>query len=81
MQCHFNIMLENNMPKFLVKNPMVNDQFVIIPSDKDIMSSKYFPWSNGTTNSFPVKAATLAEYASDLLPKLQLVAEAPEWNP
>ncbi len=35
MPCHLNGVTVNDMPKFLLKNPTVNDHAVIIPSDMD----------------------------------------------
>ncbi len=35
MQCHLNGVSIDDVPKFLVKNPTVNDHVVIIPSDID----------------------------------------------
>ena len=82
MQCRLNNVTVNDVPKFLVKNATVNDHLIIIPSDDDAMHALHIPLKlQGVTSYFPVRAATLAEYESEEIPKFHLTAEAPDWDP
>ncbi len=81
MQCQLNGVSVNDMPKFLVKNPMVNDHTVIILSNTDDSSLLIPLMLHGITSYFPVRAVTLSEYKSDVIPKFHLTAEAQMWDP
>ena len=81
MQCHLNGVTVNDVPKFLLKNPTVDDHAVIIPSDLDDLPLRISLMLQGVTSYFPVQAATLSEYESDVIPKFHLTAEAPVWDP
>ncbi len=60
---------------------MVNDHAVIIPSDI-YESQLHIPLMlQGVTRYFPVRAATLSEYESYVIPKFHLTAEALVWDP
>ncbi len=75
-QCCLNGVTVNDIPKFLLKNPTVNDHAVIIPVDTCV-SLKL----QGVTSYFPVQATTLSEYKNDVIPKFHLTATAPVWDP
>ena len=81
MQCRLNGVTVNDVPKFLLKDPTVNDHAVVIPSDIDESSLLIPLMLQGVTSYFPVRAATLSEYESDVIPKFHLTAEAPIWDP
>ncbi len=81
MQCCLNGVTVNDVPKFLLKNPMVDDHAVIIPSDVDDSPLRISLKLQGVTSYFPVQAATLSEYESDVIPKFHLTTDAPVWDP
>ncbi len=60
---------------------MVNDHAVIIPSDMDDSLLRISLMLQGVTSYFPVQAATLSEYESDIILKFHLTTEAPVWEP
>ncbi len=81
MQCCLNGVTVNDVPKFLLKHPIVNDLAVIIPPDMDdspLWISLMLP---GVISNFPVQATTMSEYKSDVIPKFHLPAEAPTLDP
>lgn len=82
MQCCRKNMLLDNMPDILDKNPAANNNYlVIIPLDDEIMSFLNIPFQlHGRTSYFLVWAANLVDYESDVVPKIHLTAEAPDWN-
>ncbi len=67
----------NDVPKFLLKHPTVNDHAVIIKDS----SLFILLMLQGVTSYFSVQATTLSEYKSDVIPKLHLTAEDPMWDP
>ncbi len=81
MQRHLNGVSTNDMPKFMLKNLMVNDHAVIIPLDIDDSSLSIPLMLQGVSSYFPVWAETLSEYESDIIPKFYFTAEAPMWDP
>ncbi len=81
MQYCLNGVFINDVPKFLLKkNPTVNYHEFIIPLDIDDSSLLFPLMLKGVTNNFQVKAKTLSEYKSDIIPKFHLIAEAPMWD-
>ncbi len=80
MHCCLNGITVNDKPKFLLKNPMVNDHAVIVPSDIDDSPLLIPLIPQDVTSYFPVQAATLSEYNSDVIPTFHLTAEAPAWD-
>ncbi len=81
MQCPLNGATINDEPKFLFKNPTVNDHAVIIPSDIDESTLYISLMLEGVTIYFPVQAVTLCKYKSDIIQKFHLTAEALVWDP
>ncbi len=73
MQSYLNDVSVNDMSKFLLKNPTMNDHAVIIPSDVDDCSLLILLMLQGVTSYF--------KYDSDVIPKFHLTAEAPMWDP
>ncbi len=69
------------MPKFLLKNPMVNDHAIIFLPDMDDSRLCILLKLQGVTSVFPVQAATLSEYNSEIIPKFHLTAKTPVWDP
>ncbi len=81
MQCCLNCVTVNDVPEFLLKNPTVNDNAVIILSNSNDSLLRIALQLQGIISYFPVRAATLSEYDSDVIPKFHLTAEAPIWDP
>ncbi len=81
MQCHLNGVSIKDVPKLLLKNPMVNDHVIIIPSDIDDSTLLFPLMLQGVTSYFPVQAEMMSEYKSDIIPKFQLAVEALAWYP
>ncbi len=81
MQCRLHGVTINDIPKFLLKNPTVDDHAVIIPSDTDDLPLHISLMLQGVTSYFPMRAATLSEYKSDVLLKFHLTAETLVWDP
>ncbi len=81
MQCHLNGVTINDMPKFLLKNPTVDDHAVIVPSNVDDSLLQISLMLQGITSHFPVQAATLSEFKSDVILKFHFTAEALIWDP
>ncbi len=81
MQCRLNGVTVNDMPKFLLKNPSVNDHSVIIPSDMDDSPLHISLKLLGITSYFPVQATTMSEYDSGVILKFHLTTEALVWDP
>ncbi len=50
-------------------------------SDRDDLLLRISLMLQGVTSYFPVPAATLSEYESDIIQKFHLTAEAPVWDP
>ncbi len=81
MQCCLNGVTINEVPKFLLTHPTVNDHSVVVPSDMDDSPLHILLKLQCVTSYFPVRAATMSEYESDVIPKFHLPAEAPVWDP
>ncbi len=58
IQCHLNSVHINDMSNFLLENHIINDHFVIIPSDKDKMHLCVPFKLQGVTSYIPVRAET-----------------------
>ncbi len=69
MQCHLNGVTINDVPKFLLKNPRVDDHAIIIPSNVNDSLLQISLKLQGVTSYFPVQAATLSEYESGVIQK------------
>ncbi len=80
MQCCLHGISVNDIPKFLMKNPIVNNHAVIVPSDIND-SPLNIPLMPQGVSYFPVQATFLSEYKSDVILKFHLTAEALAWDP
>ncbi len=65
MKCCLNDVVINDVPTFLVKNHMVNDHPVFIPSYADDTCFHSPAKLEGVTSNFSVSAAILSEYKCD----------------
>ncbi len=54
IQCHLNGMSINDVPKFLLENPTMNDHMVIVPLDIDDLPLSFPLMLQGGTSYFPV---------------------------
>ncbi len=66
----------NDMPKFLVENPIVDDHAIFFLSDTNDSSLLILFMLQGVTSYFPVRAATMSEYKNDIIQKNHLTAES-----
>ncbi len=71
MQRHLHGISVNDVPKFFLKSPTVSGHMVTILSDDDASPLLILFMLQGVISYFPVQAATLSEYDSDVIPKFQ----------
>ncbi len=81
MQCHLNDVTVSDVPMFLLRNPTLNDYFVIILSYDDDMYLDTPLKLQGVTSYFPLWTTILSKYKHDNISKFHLTAEALMWDP
>jgi hypothetical protein len=79
MQLRLNDIQVNDMPKFLIEKPTLEDHAIIVPGDLDD-DQLTIPLSlSGVTSSFPMWNPTIQEF--EMLPCYEYTFELPEYEP
>ena len=82
MQCRMNGVAIHEVPRFLTQNPTTSTHSIVIADPTDDVQSYTIPLRlEGVVSYFEYTLPTSAEYEDEDIPKLELTAASPAWNP
>ncbi len=81
MQCHVNGVIINDTPKMCVPNPDNSTHSIKVANPLDPDATLHTPLIlRGVTICFSVRKPSMAKFADDDIPKLNMTYESPEWD-